>query len=243
MVEFGKKIKQEMLEIAQEYPEVDLKPIFFQPDRVSNRISELGNSLLLGMLLVSIVLTVFLGMRPGLVVASVIPLVTFTALAVYNFSGNVLHQMAISGLVIALGMLVDNAIVMVENIQYHIDQGKRKSAASIIAVKQLSFSLFSATGTTLAAFIPMLMAKGNTGDFTNAIPVVIMLSITISYIYSIFVTPAFSHIFLKPSEHSQTSQIMVMGEKFGKLATRNPKYVLVFASVFIIFSMMLFNFV
>jgi len=243
VVKFGKKIRQYMLDIAEEYPEVEIKPIFFQPDRVSNRISELGQSLLLGMLLVSIVLTVFLGLRPGLVVASVIPLVTFTALAVYNFSGNVLHQMAISGMVIALGMLVDNAIVMVENIQYHIDQGMRKSAASITAVKQLSFSLFSATGTTLAAFIPMLMAKGNTGDFTNAIPVIIMLSITISYVYSIFVTPAFSHLFLEPSHHSKKSQIMVMGEKFGRIATKHPKYVLLFVLLFISFSMVLFNFV
>ncbi|MFK8010572.1 MAG: efflux RND transporter permease subunit [Marinicellaceae bacterium] len=243
VVQFGEKIKQFMTNVAQDYPEVDMKPIFFQPDRVANRISELGQSLLLGMLLVSIVLTIFLGLRPGLVVASVIPLVTFTSLAVYNFSGNVLHQMAISGMVIALGMLVDNAIVMVENIQYHIDKGMRKSAASMTAVNQLSFSLFSATGTTLAAFIPMLMAKGNTGDFTNAIPVIIMLSITISYIYSIFVTPAFSHLFLAPSQHSKSSKIMVMGEKFGKIATKNPKYVLLFTLVFISISMMLFNFV
>lgn len=243
VVKFGKKIKQIMLDIAAEYPNVEMKPIFFQPDRVEDRISELGSSLLMGMLLVSIVLTFFLGLRPGLVVASIIPLVTFTALAVYNFSGNVLHQMAISGMVIALGMLVDNAIVMVENIQYHIDQGMRKSEASILAVRQLSFSLFSATGTTLAAFIPMLMAKGNTGDFTGAIPVVIMLSITISYIYSIFVTPAFSHLFLQPSKHSQESKIMLMGEKFGKIATKNPINVLLLAMGFITISMLLFNFV
>ncbi|VAW32969.1 Acriflavin resistance protein, partial [hydrothermal vent metagenome] len=243
VVKFGKKIKQIMLDMAKDYPDIEIKPIFFQPDRVSHRISELGNSLLLGMLLVSIVLTLFLGLRPGLVVASIIPLVTFTALAVYSFSGNVLHQMAISGMVIALGMLVDNAIVMVENIQYHIDKGIRKSEASILAVKQLSFSLFSATGTTLAAFLPMLMSKGNVSDFTVAIPVVIMLSITISYIYSIFVTPAFSHLVLQPSKHSKPSRIMQMGEKFGKLATSNPKNVLLAALAFIIVSMYLFNFV
>ncbi|MCB1603800.1 MAG: efflux RND transporter permease subunit [Xanthomonadales bacterium] len=243
VVSFGEKIKSIMNEIDQQYPEIDFEPIFFQPNRVSDRISELGNSLLMGMILVSIVLTVFLGMRPGLVVASIIPLVTFTSLAIYNFSGNVLHQMAISGMVIALGMLVDNAIVMVENIQYHIDKGMRKSEASITAVKQLSFSLFSATGTTLAAFIPMLMSKGNTGDFTHAIPVVIMLSIAISYVYSIFVTPAFSHLFLKPIDTYKDSKIMTMGEKFGKLATQSPKNILLMAFVFVILSMSLFTLV
>jgi multidrug efflux pump subunit AcrB len=243
VVKFGETIKESMLEIAKHYPSVEITPVFFQPDRVASRITELGKSLLMGMLLVSIVLTFFLGLRPGIVVASIIPLVTFTALAIYNFSGNVLHQMAISGMVIALGMLVDNAIVMVENIQYHIDQGMRKSEASILAVKQLAFSLFSATGTTLAAFIPMLMAKGSTGDFTNAIPVVIMLSITISYIYSIFVTPAFSHLFLHPSKHSQQSKIMQMGKKFGSVATSHPIQVLLLALVFITASMLLFNFV
>ncbi len=243
VVAFGKKIRQYMQEMDKQFPDVSIKPLFFQPDRVSKRISELGNSLLLGMLLVTLVLTFFLGLRPGLVVASVIPLVTFTGLAIYNFSGNVLHQMAISGMVIALGMLVDNAIVMVENIQYHIDQGMRKSDASILAVKQLAFSLFSATGTTLAAFIPMLMAKGNTGDFTGAIPVVIMLTITISYIYSIFVTPAFSHLFLKPSVHSSQSRIMIMGKIFGQIATKRPVVVLLVSAVFITVSMSLFQLV
>jgi multidrug efflux pump subunit AcrB len=243
VVEFGEKIRIIMQEVALNYPNVDIKPLFFQPDRVKQRISELGKSLLMGMVLVSIVLTIFLGLRPGLVVASVIPLVTFTSLAVYNFTGNVLHQMAISGMVIALGMLVDNAIVMVENIQYHIDHGKRKSEASILAVRELSFSLFSATGTTLAAFLPMLMAKGNTGDFTGAIPVVIMLSITISYIYSVFVTPSFSHLVLKASSHSKESKIMLMGEKFGQIATKNPRNVLLMALGFIVVSMFLFDFV
>ena len=243
VVKFGEKIRKIMQDIASDYPDVTIKPVFFQPDRVANRISELGQSLLMGMVLVSLALTFFLGFRPGLVVASIIPLVTFTALAVYNFSGNVLQQMAISGMVIALGMIVDNAIVMVENIQYYIDKGMRKSEASITAVKQLSFSLFSATGTTLAAFIPMLMAKGGTGDFTHAIPVVIMLSITISYIYSIFVTPAFSHLFLKAGNHSQQSKIMIMGEKFGRIATSNPKIVLLIALIFITVSMMLFSLV
>lgn len=243
VVTLGKKIKKIMADLAKDYPNVEIKPVFFQPDRVKHRISELGKSLLMGMFLVSIVLTFFLGLRPGLVVASVIPLVTFTALAIYNFSGNVLHQMAISGMVIALGMLVDNAIVMVENIQYHIDQGKGKSEASILAVRELSFSLFSATGTTLAAFIPMLMAKGNTGDFTGAIPVVIMLSIAVSYVYSIFVTPSFSHLFLQPSNHSKQSKIMQMGEKFGQIATSNPKTVLLLAIGFIVISMSLFSFV
>lgn len=241
VVKFGSLMKQRMEQLDQQFPNVNIAPVFYQPQRVANRISELGQSLLMGMLLVTVVLTIFLGLRPGLVVASVIPLVTFTALAVYDFSGQVLHQMAISGMVIALGMLVDNAIVMVENIQYHIDQGKKKSEASILAVKQLAFSLFSATGTTLAAFIPMLMAKGNTGDFTNAIPVVIMLSITISYVYCIFVTPAFSHLFLKPGQHSRKSQIMSMGEKFGNLATKKPKSVLFMAAVFIVVSMVLFG--
>ncbi len=243
VVKFGEKIKQLMTKIAQAYPQVNIETVFFQPNRVAKRISELGNSLLMGMLLVTLVLTFFLGLRPGLVVASIIPLVTFTALAIYDFSGNVLHQMAISGMVIALGMLVDNAIVMVENIQYHIDAGMKKSEASILAVKQLAFSLFSATGTTLAAFIPMLMAKGNTGDFTGAIPVVIMLSITISYVYSIFVTPSFSHLFLKPSKHSSQSKIMIMGEKFGQIATTRPQVVLLLAAVFIALSLFTFKYV
>ena len=243
VVDFGEELREYMDRIRQLYPEVTIEEVFFQPDRVLDRIQELGGSLLTGMLLVTVILALFLGIRPGLVVATVIPLVTFSSLAIFNMGGGVLHQMAIAGMVIGLGMLVDNAIVMVENIQYHIDQGQRGSDASVISVKSLAMSLGSATGTTIAAFMPMLLSQGNSADFTRAIPTMIILSITVSYIYAILVTPAFSHMFLKKQPSNQSSALQRLGSKLGKIAVGKTNIIIFSAVGFLVLSGFLFGFV
>jgi len=92
-----------------------------------------------------------MGLRLGMVVASVVPLVAFAGLAVFAIGGGVLHQISIAALVIALGMLVDNAIVVAENVQWRLDRGASPRAASLAAVKELAVPLAAATGTTVAA--------------------------------------------------------------------------------------------
>jgi len=243
VVEFGKELRAYMEQIRTIYPAVKIEEVFFQPDRVLDRIQELGGSLLTGMLLVTLILAFFLGLRPGLVVATVIPLVTFSSLALFNLGGGVLHQMAIAGMVIGLGMLVDNAIVMVENIQYHIDDGMRGSDASVISVKNLAMSLGSATGTTIAAFMPMLLSHGNSADFTRAIPTMIILSISVSYIYAILVTPAFSHIFLKQHKENKESSLQKLGHKLGQIAVGKTNVIIIGAVIFLVFSGYMFSFV
>ncbi len=243
VVEFGNKLRSYMDDMRELYPDVSIEEVFFQPDRVLDRIQELGGSLLTGMLLVTIILAFFLGIRPGLVVATVIPLVTFSSLAIFNMGGGVLHQMAIAGMVIGLGMLVDNAIVMVENIQYHIDEGMRGSDASVTSVKSLAMSLGSATGTTIAAFMPMLLSQGNSADFTRAIPTMIILSITVSYIYAILVTPAFSHMFLKQHTDNRESGLQKLGHKLGQIAVSKTNIIISGALIFLIISGYMFSFV
>jgi len=243
VVDFGASLRDYMDDIRDLYPDVTIEEEFFQPDRVKDRIQELGGSLLTGMALVTIILALFLGLRPGLVVATVIPLVTFSSLALFNMGGGVLHQMAIAGMVIGLGMLVDNAIVMVENIQYHIDEGMRGSDASVTSVRNLAMSLGSATGTTIAAFMPMLLSQGNSADFTRAIPTMIILSITVSYVYAILVTPAFSHMFLKQHKENQESSLQKLGHKLGQLAVGRTNIIIAGAVVFVMFSGYMFGFV
>ncbi|MCB1582814.1 MAG: efflux RND transporter permease subunit [Xanthomonadales bacterium] len=243
VVEFGEELRTYMSNIRKLYPDVTIEEVFFQPDRVLDRIKELGGSLLTGMALVTLILAFFLGLRPGLVVATIIPLVTFSSLAIFNMGGGVLHQMAIAGMVIGLGMLVDNAIVMVENIQYHIDHGMRGSDASVTSVKSLAMSLGSATGTTIAAFMPMLLSHGNSADFTRAIPTMIILSITVSYIYAILVTPAFSHIFLKQHTENKESSLQKLGHKLGQIAVSKTQLVMWGALVFLLVSGFMFTLV
>src|SRR5690606_35026964 len=153
---------------------LEIHEMFYQPRWVEDRLGELARSLLIGIAVVVLVLLAFMGPRLGLTVAVVLPLVTLSALGLYAMGGGVLHQMAIAGLVIALGTLVDNAIVMVEDLHWHLDQGRTRREAALSSVRELAGPLAAATGTTLAAFMPLLLARGDTADFTRGIPVLVM---------------------------------------------------------------------
>ena len=229
VVEWGRRLLELVENTAPDFDPLDLEVILFQPDHVESRLDELGFSLRLGVGIVAGILFLAMGLRLGLLVASVVPLVTLSAMAVYAIGGGVLHQMAIAGMVIGLGMLVDNAIVMVENIQWHLDRGLPAREAALRSVRELFGPLGSATGTTLAAFIPMFIAKGNTADFTRMIPGMVMLTLTISYLYAVFVTPALSEYVLRPVKNRTEGVTARIGRRVGNFAVSHSALVLVAA--------------
>jgi len=196
-VKFGDQVRALLAEVTPNLAPLRIDEVVFQPDMVRTRLDDLTASLRLGILIVAAVLFLTMGVRLGMLVALVLPLVTFASIAIFATGGGVLHQISIAALVIALGMLVDNAIVVVENIQWRLDRGLQIRQAAAEAVRALALPLGTATGTTLAAFVPMLAAKGNTADFTRSIPVLIMLTLAVSYFFAITVTPVLSELFLK----------------------------------------------
>lgn len=197
----------------------------FQPQRVEARLSELGGSLLTGILIVALVVVLFMGFRLGITVASIVPLVAMAALAIYAMFGGVLQQMSIAALVLALGLLVDNAIVVAENVQSRIDAGEERWAAARAAIEELALPLGAATGTTLAAFVPMLLSVGTTGDFTRALPIVIMVTLSVSYVVAITVTPALSAIVLRPKSSAGPARAARF-RGLAELPVRQPLLVL-----------------
>jgi multidrug efflux pump len=232
-VRFGERVRALLDELRPAYAPLEIREVFYQPRWVAERLAELARSLLLGVAIVVVVLLVFMGLRLGLTVAGLLPLVTLSSLAIYAMGGGVLHQMAIAGLVIALGMLVDNAIVMVENLQWHLDHGRKPRDAALLSVRELAGPLAAATGTTLAAFLPLLLARGDTGDFTRGIPILVMLTLLVSYLYAVFATPVMATLTLKPREGMARGRIMRLGERLGALAVRHPWRVVLGALVLV----------
>jgi len=221
-VRFGEQVRALVDELRPRYAPLQIREMFYQPKWVEDRLAELARSLLLGVAIVVLVLLAFMGPRLGLTVAGLLPLVTLSAMAVYAMTGGVLHQMAVAGLVIALGMLVDNAIVMTENLQWHLDQGRRRREAAVASVRELAGPLAAATGTTLAAFTPLLMAQGDTADFTRGIPILVMLTLLISYFYAVFATPAMATLALRPRTDTSGGRMRRLGESLGRFAVRRP---------------------
>jgi len=219
VVEFGDKLRAFLDEVRPEFAPLNIEEMMFQPARVEDRLDELGRTLLLGVTIVASLLVLFMGLRMGLVVAVIVPLVTMSSIAIFAMFGGVLHQMAVAGMVIALGMLVDNAIVMVENIQWHMDQGIKRIRAAEISVRELARPLGAATGTTLAVFVPMLIARGDSADFTRMIPVTIILMLAMSYLYALLVSPLLSEqLLVRRPESGEPSGIRRLGRGIGRFS-------------------------
>ncbi len=197
---FGDKVRAAVESMRPTLAPLEIQEIAFQPERVKNRLADLSGSLAMGVAIVALVLVAFLGARLGLIVAGVVPLIAFSSMGLFHSGGGVLQQISIAALVISLGLLVDNAIVIAEAVQQKLDRGASGLEAATQAIKELATPLLAATGTTLAAFIPMLLAEGDVGSFTRSIPQVIMLTLAVSYLFAVFVTPALAARFQRPKQ-------------------------------------------
>ena len=163
-----------------------------------------------------------MGWRMGLLVASMLPLVALISLGLYNLGGGVLHQIAIIGVVISLGILIDNAIVMTENIQDRLNRASDRRSALRNAVRELAGPLGASTGTTLAAFLPLLLARGGTGDFTRGIPIMIMLTLSVSYLLAISAAPLLAGAFLRVTPARSASRSERLGRALGSFSAHYP---------------------
>lgn len=219
---FGEAVRAELATFASTRPDLVIDEVAFQPEHVEARLTELAGSLTIGVGIVALVVLLAMGLRVGLVVASVVPLVTFASVAVYALSGGVLHQMAVAALVVALGLLVDNAIVVAETMQRRLDDGASPSDAMLATVRELAIPLGSATATTLASFVPMLLSEGTSGDFTRAIPVVVMLTLTVSYAYALLVTPLVARFGIRRTRGVPRDRAGELGGRIATFAARRP---------------------
>lgn len=226
-IRFGEDVRTRIEEIAPEFAPLEIRELFFQPDQVSSRLNELQNNLLISMLIITGVVFLGMGWRMGILVATMLPVVSLISLSIYDMGGGVLHQIAVIGLVISLGILIDNAIVMVEDIQDRLNQGSRSYDAMTAAVKALAGPLGASTGTTLAAFTPLLLATGGTADFTRGIPVMIMLTLSISYLLAISFMPLLAAWFLKPAPARRDIWFSKGGRALALMSARFPKLIIV----------------
>ncbi len=238
LVSFGDEVRKRVAKVSRELEPLQIREVTFQPERVEARLSQLGRSLLLAILVVAGVLFLAMGARLGLVVVTIVPLVAASSLAIYSWGGGVLHQISIAALVLALGMLVDNAIVIAEAVQWEIDRGSSARQAAIQAVRDLAVPLAGATATTIAAFVPMLIAEGPTAVFTRAMPIVIMLTLTVSYLFAVLVTPILSEMVLLPRASQGSALTRRAGAWLARLALTRPSRVLLVAGLLVLASLL-----
>ncbi|MFT5756222.1 MAG: multidrug efflux pump subunit AcrB [Alteromonadaceae bacterium] len=191
------KINDEIASFKTTLPDsMKLDILFKQSDGVANRVDGFFKNLWQGLVLVGIMSLLFLGIRESIVVIIVIPLSFLVAIGWLDFAGFGLQQMSIVGLIIALGLLVDNAIVVTESI--HREKKKFASLAEAAAsgASRVGWAVSSGTITTMLAFLPMLMLSSDTGDFIRSMPVTVVLVLLASLIIALTLTPLLASKFL-----------------------------------------------
>ena len=198
MITLGNGIRQEIERLQAIYPiGVDFDVVAFQPEHVARKVREFMVNLGQAVGIVLVVMLLFLGPRTGLVVASLVPMAMITSLLVMSFLGVGLDQMSLAALIIALGMLVDNAIVMAESIMVQMAAGRRPVDAAVACARELRIPLLISSLTTAVAFLPISLAQSTTGEYTRPLFQVITIALLSSWLLALTMTPLLCVLFLK----------------------------------------------
>ena len=163
---------------------VEIQWLFDQEGYTTQRLSDLVGSLLLGFIIILLVLMLTLGLRNAVIVSISLPLTALFTLACMKYIGLPIHQMSVTGLVVALGIMVDNAIVIVDAIAQRRQQGLDRLTAVRDTLKHLWLPLAGSTITTMLAFAPIVLMPGAAGEFVGGIAISVMFALLGSYIIS-----------------------------------------------------------
>jgi len=158
-------------------------------EEVEDSLGAVMDSALSGLMVVVLVLFLFIALREALIVSLIIPLSMFVSCIVMKQVGITLNSVSLMGFVIALGLLVDNAIVVIENIDRIRDYGVGRKLATKVAINQVAPAVLAATLTTVAAFIPLVMTGGMLGLLLRSLPLTILFAISASFLISLVITP------------------------------------------------------
>jgi multidrug efflux pump subunit AcrB len=195
-----------------------------QSEIIRSQISNLENSLIMGVIFVILVLFFFLGTRNSLFVGFAIPMSMFLSFVVFNFLDYRINMIILMGLILALGMLVDNAIVVIENIYRFVAEGHSRLKAARLAVGEIAIPIISSTATTLAAFLPLLFWDSLMGEFMKFLPITLIIVLTSSLFVALVIIPVFAAAFMKLGAEKERVNV--------KQASR---YVLVLTAIAVLF--------
>jgi len=180
--------------------DLEIAYTFDQSKSTKDQLSNLENSIILGVLLVITVLFFFLGLRNAILVGLAIPLSIFITFVILNLQNAQVNMIVLFSLILALGMLVDNGIVVVENITRFRDRGYSRFEAARRGVGEIAVPIISSTLTTLAAFFPLMFWGGMMGEFMKYMPITLMVVLTSSLFVGLIIIPVMTNTFERASK-------------------------------------------
>ena len=200
-----------------------------QSNDTKTMVSDLENSIVLGIILVVAVLYFFLGFRNALFVGIAIPLSMLLSFITLSFLEVTLNTMVLFSLVIALGMLVDNGIVVVENVYRLMSKGLSRTEAAKKGVGEVAMPIVASTATTLAAFLPLVLWDGIIGEFMQWLPITLIIVLSSSLFVALVINPMLISLFMKvdPEKENRPTIIKALEKSYQKflnyaLSGKNP---------------------
>ena len=183
-------------------PGVTVRTVFDQSRYTVQRLGSLAANLMAGAGVIVVVVLFMMGWRPALIVGSALPLSAGATLFGLTLFGEQIHQMSIFGMIIAIGLLIDNAIVMTDNVVERRRAGASAADAVAGAIRHLFSPLFASTFTTILGFMPVFLLPGNVGDFVGPIAIAVVLALIASFALSMSVIPAMAGLLAQTEHHT-----------------------------------------
>lgn len=188
-----------------------------QSKTIAVMVHDLQNHIIAGLILVVVVLLFFMGVRNAVLVGVAIPLTMLLTFIVISLLGYTMNMIVLFSLVLALGILVDDAIVVVENIYRYVDEGYDRVTAARLATAEVAVPVITATLTILAAFFPLLFWPGIVGEFMKYLPITVIIALTCSLFVALVVNPAIAATFMRregdagPGLHRNARLLLMIG--------------------------------
>lgn len=199
VVDLGVAIDKKLAELQSETPVgINVDSVYYQPKRVENAVNSFVLNLVEAVAIVIIVLLLFMGMQSGLLIGAILLITICGSFIFIQMAGVALERISLGALIIALGMLVDNAIVIIEGILVRYQQGRDRIQSAIDVVEQNKWPLLGGTIIAIMAFAGIGMSTDSVGEFCRSLFIVLFISLMMSWITAVTITPLFCEMFLKP---------------------------------------------
>lgn len=198
VVNVGEALEQRIAELEYQQPVgIELEPVYFQSKEVERSVADFLFNLGAAVAIVVLVLLVFMGLKSGILIGLILLLTILGTFIVMDYFNIDLQRISLGGLIIALGMLVDNAIVITEGVLIGLQRGQSKLDAASSVVKQTKWPLLGATLIAITAFAPIGLSPDAVGEFVGSLFYVLLISLFLSWITAVTLTPFFCDLFFK----------------------------------------------
>ncbi len=215
VVKLGEAVEVVLADVKKELPiGMEIHPIFYQHEKVNDAINDFIVNLIESVVIVIVVLLLAMGLRAGLLIASGLIFTILGTFIVMSFTGVEIHRVSLAAIIIAMGMLVDNAIVVVDGILVDLHRGIPRSKAFLNTALKSALPLLGATLVAILAFMPLAFNHTGAGEFLRSLFYVLLISLFISWVFAMIQTPFFAQFFYRVAQQDSDSSSSQSGKSY-----------------------------